>query len=86
LLRAVAQGHADSVTVVDLHAYLNPNGEFVNAIAGVDPVRSDGIHFSPHGADVFARWLSPRFVRIARQDENIVATANASVGSRPPRA
>jgi peptidoglycan/LPS O-acetylase OafA/YrhL len=86
LLRAVAQGHPDSVTVVDLHAYLNPNGEFVNAIAGVDPVRSDGIHFSPQGADVVARWLSPRFVRIARQDQDLIATTNASVGSRPPRA
>jgi peptidoglycan/LPS O-acetylase OafA/YrhL len=84
LLRAVAQAHSDSVTVVDLHAYLNPNGEFVNAIAGVDPVRSDGIHFSSQGADVVARWLSPKFVRIARQEQNFVATTNASVGSRPP--
>jgi hypothetical protein len=86
LLRSVAQGHPDSVAVVDLHAYLNPNGEFVNAIAGIDPIRSDGIHFSSPGADVVARWLSPRFVRIARQEQDIVATANASVGSRPPRA
>jgi SGNH domain (fused to AT3 domains) len=86
LLRSVAQGHPDSVTVVDLHAYLNPNGEFVNTIAGVDPIRSDGIHFSAQGADVVARWLSPRFVRIARQKQDIVATTNASVGSRPPRA
>ena len=82
-LRTVAQAHPDSVTVVDLHAYLNPNGEFVNAIAGVDPVRSDGIHFSSQGADVVARWLSPKFVRIARQEQDFVATANASVGSRP---
>jgi hypothetical protein len=84
LLRTVAQAHPDSVKVVDLHAYLNPNGEFVNAIAGVDPIRSDGIHFSPRGAEVVARWLSPKFVRIARQEQNVVATANASVGSRPP--
>jgi peptidoglycan/LPS O-acetylase OafA/YrhL len=84
LLRAVAQAHSDSVTVVDLHAYLNPNGEFVNAIAGVDPVRSDGIHFSPQGADVVARWLSPKFVRIARQEQTLVATTNAGVGARPP--
>jgi hypothetical protein len=83
LLRTVAQAHPDSVTVVDLHAYLNPNGDFVNAIAGVDPVRSDGIHFSSQGADVVARWLSPKFVRIARQEQHFLATANASVGSRP---
>jgi peptidoglycan/LPS O-acetylase OafA/YrhL len=83
LLRTVAQAHPDSVTVVDLHAYLNPNGEFVNAIAGVDPVRSDGIHFSSQGADVVARWLSPKFVRIARQEQDFAATGNASVGSRP---
>ena len=81
LLRAAAQAHQDTVTVVDLHAYLNPNGEFVNAIAGVEPIRSDGIHFSSQGADVVARWLAPKFVRIARQEQELLATANASVGA-----
>jgi peptidoglycan/LPS O-acetylase OafA/YrhL len=84
LLRAVAQAHQETVTVVDLHAYLNPNGEFVNSIAGVEPIRADGIHFSAPGADVVARWLSPKLVRIVRQDQHLVATANASVGSASP--
>jgi lysophospholipase L1-like esterase len=77
----ITQAHQDTVTVVDLHAYLNPNGEFVNAIAGVEPIRGDGIHFSSQGADVVARWLAPRFVRIARQEQELLATANASVGT-----
>jgi lysophospholipase L1-like esterase len=85
LLRSVAQTHSDSVSVVDLHAYLDPNGDAVNSVAGVDDIRYDGIHFTPQGADVVARWLSPRIVRTAHENRQFVATTNASVGS-PPRA
>ena len=81
LLRSVAQAHSDSVSVVDLHAYLDPNGDAVNSIAGVDGIRYDGIHFTPQGADVVARWLSPRIVRTAHENRQFVATTNASVGS-----
>jgi hypothetical protein len=82
LLRQAARAHSEVVTVVDLHAYLDPNGQFVNSIAGVDDIRTDGIHFSPQGADAVARWLSPKIVRLANRDRELVATANASVGSR----
>jgi hypothetical protein len=81
-LATVAHAHGDAVTVVDLHAHLAPNGELVNSIAGVDDIRSDGIHFSPQGADVVARWLSPKIVRFANPGRLSGATANASVGSR----
>jgi hypothetical protein len=81
LLRSVADAHPDSVSVIDLHSYLDPNGDSVNSIAGVDDIRSDGIHFTPQGADVVARWLSPRIVRIAHESRQFVATTNASVGS-----
>jgi peptidoglycan/LPS O-acetylase OafA/YrhL len=84
LLRSVAQAHQDAVTIVDLHGYLDPNGEFLNSIAGVDDIRYDGIHFTPQGADVVARWLSPKILRIAHQGDQLSATANASVGA-PPR-
>ncbi len=70
------------MTIVDLHGYLDPNAEFLNSIAGVDDIRYDGIHFTPQGADVVARWLSPKTVRIAHQGDQFSATANASVGSR----
>ena len=83
LLRSVAQAHQDAVTIVDLHGYLDPNGEFLNSIAGVDDIRSDGIHFTPQGADVVARWLSPKIVRIAHRGDELSATTNASIGSRP---
>ena len=82
LLRSVAQAHQDSVSVVDLHAYLDPNGASVDSIAGVDDIRYDGIHFTPQGADVVARWLSPKIVGIARQARPFDAITNASVGSR----
>jgi hypothetical protein len=82
LLPSVAHAHGDAVTVVDLHAHLAPNGELVNSIAGVDDIRSDGIHFSPQGADVVARWLSPKIVRFANPGRLSGASANASTGSR----
>jgi hypothetical protein len=68
--------------VVDLHAHLASNGELVNSIAGVDDIRSDGIHFSPQDADVVARWLSPRIVRFRDPGRLSGTSANASVGSR----
>jgi len=82
LLRSVAQEHQDSVSVVDLHAYLDPNGDSVDSIAGVDDIRYDGIHFTPQGADVVARWLSPKIVRLAHETRDFVAVTNASVGAR----
>jgi peptidoglycan/LPS O-acetylase OafA/YrhL/lysophospholipase L1-like esterase len=82
LLRSVAQAHQDSVSVIDLHAFLDPNGDAINSIAGVDDLRSDGIHFTAQGADVVARWLSPRIVRIAHRTRQVVATTNASARSR----
>ncbi len=82
LVRGVAQAHPDAVTVVDLHAYLAPHGELLNSIAGVDNIRSDGIHFTPQGADVVARWLSPKIVRFANQGRLRAVSANASLGSR----
>ena len=82
LLLSVAQAHQDSVSVVDLHAYLDPNGASVDSIAGVDHIRYDGIHFTPQGADVVARWLSPKIVRIAHPAGQFDAITNASVGSR----
>jgi lysophospholipase L1-like esterase len=77
-----AQAHQDLVSVIDLHAYLDPNSDAVNSIAGVDDIRHDGIHFTPQGADVVARWLSPKIVGIAHQGREYVAVTNAGVGSR----
>ncbi len=65
LLAAVAQAHPGAVSLVDLHAYMSPGGQSVNTIDGVDDVRPDGIHFSPEGAGVVARWLEPQIVRFA---------------------
>jgi peptidoglycan/LPS O-acetylase OafA/YrhL len=81
LLRDAANAHSGSVTVVDLHTYLAPQGELLDSIAGVDGIRSDGIHFSPQGADVVARWLSPQIVRAVNHGRQPSATENASVGS-----
>jgi peptidoglycan/LPS O-acetylase OafA/YrhL len=81
LLRDAATAHADSVTIVDLHAYLAPAGQMLDSIAGIEGIRTDGIHFSPQGADVVSRWLAPKIVRAANQDRRPSGTTNASVGS-----
>ena len=71
------------MTIVDVHGYLDPNGEFLYSIAGVDDIRYDRIHFTPQGADVVAGWLSPKILRVAHQGDQLSATANASIGARP---
>jgi hypothetical protein len=71
--------------ITSLLLALDPNGDAVNSVAGVDDIRYDGIHFTPQGADVVARSLSPSIVRTAHENRQFVATTNASVGS-PPRA
>ena len=55
-----AQQHADRVSVVDLDGFICPGGGYSDlSIDGVR-IRSDGVHFSPEGAAVVARWLAPQ--------------------------
>jgi peptidoglycan/LPS O-acetylase OafA/YrhL len=55
----VARSRPDVVRVVDLAAFLCPGGKARDRINGVN-IRSDGVHFSPAGAQVMSRWLAPR--------------------------
>jgi hypothetical protein len=81
LLGQLAARHPGTMVLLDLHAFLSPGGKFTNSIGGVDDVRGDGVHFTPAGADLVARWLTPRVLRIARSTGvTPPATTNASIG------
>lgn len=62
LYREATQQRYRQVKLVDLNAFLSALGESAN---GSD-IRFDGVHFSPEGADLVARWLTPQ-IRAAQQ-------------------
>lgn len=47
------------VTLVDLNAYLSPDGEYTNTVDGVE-LRYDGVHFNPDAAELIFQWLLPQ--------------------------
>jgi len=57
-LRAYAKAHPARVSLVDLHGFLCPKGEFTPTVAGVTARDPDGTHLSPEGSKVVWRWLS----------------------------
>jgi peptidoglycan/LPS O-acetylase OafA/YrhL len=59
VLGDVARSRPKVVRVVDLGAFLCPGGRARDRIDGVT-MRSDGVHFTPAGAQVVSRWLAPR--------------------------
>jgi hypothetical protein len=46
------------VSLVDLHGFLCPNGEYTSTVAGVMARDPDGTHLSPEGSRVVWRWLA----------------------------
>ena len=63
LARFVA-ARRDRVVLLDLHGLLCPGGRYRDRLDGRQ-VRDDGVHFSPDGADLVWRWLSPQLRRLA---------------------
>jgi peptidoglycan/LPS O-acetylase OafA/YrhL/lysophospholipase L1-like esterase len=59
--REVAAADPTHVSVIDLNAYLNPDGHWDETFQGVQ-ARSDGVHLTPEAADIAARWLVPQLL------------------------
>jgi peptidoglycan/LPS O-acetylase OafA/YrhL len=59
LYRDFAQQHPE-VSVVDLDGFVCPGGEYSDLTIDGVGIRSDGVHFTPEGAAVVARWLAPQ--------------------------
>jgi len=51
--------HADQVVIADLNRLVCPEGEYTDITIDGVHMREDGIHFTPEGADLVARWLAP---------------------------
>jgi len=58
VLRRYAKSRRARVSLVDLHGFLCPKGEYTSTVAGVNARDPDGTHLSPEGARVVWRWLS----------------------------
>ena len=63
---AVAATNPDQVRVIDINAFLNPDGTYTETIDGVAS-RTDGIHLTTQAADIASRWLTPQILAIPRQ-------------------
>jgi len=57
-LARVARASAGRVTLVDLHALLDPHGHFQTVLDGITVRWPDGIHVTPAGG----QWLQPRIL------------------------
>jgi hypothetical protein len=64
--RRFAEEHPDDVALVDLNRFACPDGRFTDLVLDGVRMREDGLHFTPQGSVVVARWLAPQLVAIAR--------------------
>jgi len=60
VLRALARENAARMRLVDLAGFVCPEGRYRRSLDGVDPLRVDGVHYSPAGSDLVGRWLAQR--------------------------
>lgn len=58
--------HPEKTTLIDLHGYTCPGGEFPEPIDGLE-LQPDGVHFSSQGAAFIWRWLAPQLQEIAER-------------------
>jgi hypothetical protein len=59
LYRDFATAHPERLALLDLNAFVSPDGRYAEYIDGVQ-VRDDGVHFAPAGADMVSAWLVPQ--------------------------
>ena len=65
--RRFAGEHSEKVTLIDLNRYACPEGKFSDLVIGGVRMREDGLHFTPEGSSVVARWLAPQLIDVARE-------------------
>lgn len=66
VLRNLAAAHPETTSLIDLHGFACPGGDFPEPIDGLD-LQPDGVHFSEEGAAVVWRWLAPQLAEIAER-------------------
>jgi hypothetical protein len=60
-----AAAHAPAVVLADLYGYLCSGG-YTDQLGGVDPLHTDGLHFTEEGVQMVWRWLAPQLVQVSR--------------------
>jgi len=65
LYRWFAEENPDRVSLIDLARFICPNGKFEDLYIDGVRMRYDGVHFTPEGSYVVARWLAPRIAAAA---------------------
>ncbi len=77
VLRELARENADRMMLVDLDHYVCPGGTYTSSLHGVDPLRVDGVHYTPAGSDLVGRWLAPQLAIAARKRSPLTPTTTA---------
>ncbi len=80
LYRRFAEEHPDRVSLIDLASFICPHGKFEDLYIDGVRMRYDGVHFTPEGSYVVARWLAPQIAAAAAGE---VFPKPASVQSTP---
>jgi peptidoglycan/LPS O-acetylase OafA/YrhL len=86
LIREYGRQHPDRVAIVDMAAFLCPNGEpCPESVGGIRPRYRDGNHFEPDTAGWVARQFMPQVIAAApgsgiQTSGAAAASTNASVG------
>ncbi len=78
----VAAADPSRRTLLDLNAYLDPEGRWAETVHGVR-ARTDGVHLTVEAADIAARWLVPQILATLPADEQTPTAPPSS--RRAPR-
>ncbi len=80
VLERVVARHPARVSIAPISTLLCPDGKARESIGDVARVRDDGVHFSPDGAALVARWMLPYLESAAADDAELWVD-----GRRPDR-
>jgi peptidoglycan/LPS O-acetylase OafA/YrhL len=80
LYREYALQHAAQVDLVDLSGLVCPEGEYTDLVIDGVKLRDDGVHFTPEGADLVARWLAPQIIEAVGGESRAISDPDAPVG------
>ncbi len=79
ILDELAVENADTMVLLDLNGYVCPGGKYTNDLHGVDPLRVDGVHYTPAGSDLVGRWLAEQIgAAVSARSSSSTATPPAS--------
>jgi peptidoglycan/LPS O-acetylase OafA/YrhL/lysophospholipase L1-like esterase len=73
--------HADQVVIADLNGLVCPEGEYTDVTIDGVHLREDGVHFTPEGADLVARWLASEIISVVPEGRRPAPGVGASGGA-----